>query len=125
MLEGRYAHLRLGLDEDRIVVEAVTQGATRRRMTTTASEAEEQFEANGINGHLRDKGPGANALREYVVEARRARLIVQRGRRRIRSCGKHHGQEVTCADPPRARRDEPHPPRAGAPSVRSAPRAPG
>lgn len=73
MIEARYAHLRLGLDDDRIVVEAVTQGATRRRMTMTASEAEEQFEAKGINGHLRDKGPGAKALREYAVELCRKR----------------------------------------------------
>ena len=73
LLEARYAHLRLGIEDDRIVVEAVTQGGTPRRLAIAAGEAEEQFEAKGINGHLRDKGPGARALREYAVALCRKR----------------------------------------------------
>ncbi|MCY4634882.1 MAG: nucleotidyl transferase AbiEii/AbiGii toxin family protein [Acidobacteria bacterium] len=73
LLEARYAHLRLGIEDDRIVVEAVTHGGTPRRLTMAAGEAEEQFEAKGINGHLRDKGPGARALREYAVALCRKR----------------------------------------------------
>ena len=73
LLEARYAYLRLGVEDDRIVVEAVTQANTYRRSTMTASEAEEQFEAKGINGHLRNKGPGGKALREYAVELCRKR----------------------------------------------------
>ena len=73
LLDARYAYLRLGVEDDRIVVEAVTQANKHRRTTMTAGEAEEQFEAKGINGHLRNKGPGAKALREYAVELCRRR----------------------------------------------------
>lgn len=68
LIRARYARLRLGVEDDRIIVEAVTHADTHRRMSMTAAEADEQFEAMGINGHLRDKGPGAGALREYAVE---------------------------------------------------------
>ena len=73
LLEARYAYLRLGVEDDRIVVEAVTQANKHRRTTMMTSEAEEQFEAKGINGHLRNKGPGAKALREYAVDLCRRR----------------------------------------------------
>ena len=78
LLETRYAYLQLGVEDDRIVIEATTQNNRRRRMTMTARQAEEEFEAKGINGHLRNKGPGAKALREYAVELcrRRAGKIV-------------------------------------------------
>ena len=68
LLQARYAQLRLGVEDGRIVMEAVTHGGQQRRMTMTASTAATEFEAKGINGHLRDKGPGANALREYAIE---------------------------------------------------------
>ena len=73
LLEARYAYLRLGVEDDRIVVETVTQADKHRRTTMTGGEAEEQFEAKGINGHLRNKGPGGKALREYAVELCRKR----------------------------------------------------
>lgn len=67
ILRATYERLRIGVAADRIVVEAVTRGKDRRRMTMTADEAEEKFEAWGINGHLRQKGPGAQAVRDYAV----------------------------------------------------------
>ena len=73
LVAARYAYLRLGVEDDRIVVEAVTQANKHRRITMTASGADEQFEAKGINGHLRNKGPGAKALREYAIELCRKR----------------------------------------------------
>ena len=73
LLKARYAYLRLGVEDERIVVEALTQANKLRRMTMTPDEAEEQFEAKGINGHLRNKGPGASALCEYAVELCRKR----------------------------------------------------
>jgi hypothetical protein len=67
ILRATYERLRIGVEADRIVVEAVTRGKDRRRMTMTADEAEEKFEAWGINGHLRQKGPGAQAIRDYAA----------------------------------------------------------
>ncbi len=73
LMNARYAQLLLGVEDDRIVVKAVTHGGKHRRMTMTAVEADDQFEALGINGHLRNKGPGAKALREYAVSLSRSR----------------------------------------------------
>ena len=67
ILRATYERLLIGVAAHRIVVEAVTRGKDRRRMTMTADEAEEKFEAWGINGHLRQKGPGAQAIREYAA----------------------------------------------------------
>ncbi len=67
ILRATYERLRIGVEGDRIVVDAVTRGKDRRRMRMTAGEAEEKFEAWGINGHLRQKGPGAQAIREYAT----------------------------------------------------------
>lgn len=67
ILRATYERLRIGVETDRIVVEAVTRGKDRRRMTMTADEAEEKFEAWGINGHLRQKGPGAQAIRDHAA----------------------------------------------------------
>ena len=68
LLDARYARFRLGVQDGRIVVDTVTAGGRTGRTTMTADTAEDEFEANGINGHLRNKGPGAAAIRGYAVE---------------------------------------------------------
>lgn len=54
----------LGYD---IVVEAVTRAGNRRRMTISSREADDVFEAFGINGHLQHKEPGADEIRRYAI----------------------------------------------------------
>ena len=68
LMDSRYERFRIGVEQDLIVVEAMTEGKDPRRMTMAADEAEHQFSALGINQHLRGKGPGADAIREYAVQ---------------------------------------------------------
>ena len=67
ILKARYRRLRVRTDDGGIVVETETESGNRRRMVIRPDEAEREFEAQGVNGHLREKGPGATAVREYAV----------------------------------------------------------
>ena len=68
LVEAQYDHLQVRVKDARIIVEAVTKRGDRRKMTMAASEAEDRFEAYGINGHLRRTRPRARAIREYAME---------------------------------------------------------
>ena len=48
------------------MVETTTVGGRRRRLVMEPAALNAGFEAHGINGHLKMKGPGAAALREYA-----------------------------------------------------------
>lgn len=71
LLHARYAALRLGVEDDRIVIDTVTEGGSSRRTTLTANQPREQFAAAGLNEHLRGKGPGPRKLLEYAIELTR------------------------------------------------------
>ena len=71
LVESTYERLRIRADRGAIVIEAVTAGGARRYWNTSAGAAAEHFEAWGINGHLRGKGPGSAAIREYAADLAR------------------------------------------------------
>lgn len=62
-----YERFRIRVERDEIVVEARTYNGDRRRMRRRAPEASERFEEWGTNGDVRNKGPGAEAVRDYVM----------------------------------------------------------
>ena len=43
-----------------------TAGGERRSHRVTPENADELFEERGLNAHLKNKGPGADELREYA-----------------------------------------------------------
>ena len=67
VLGAAYERFRIRVAQDDIVVEAVTRAGHRRRMTTSSREADDVFEALGINGHLQQKEPGADEIRRYAI----------------------------------------------------------
>ena len=71
LLHARYAAVRLGVENERIVIDTVTEGGNSRRLTLTADQAKEQFAATGLNQHLRDKEPGPQELLDYAIELTR------------------------------------------------------
>ena len=74
LVESTYDQLRVRADRGAIVIEAVTAGGARRRWTSSPGDAAERFEAWGINGHLRGKGPDAEAIREYAADLARQQV---------------------------------------------------
>lgn len=74
LLQARYASLRLGVENDRIVIEAVTEGNNLRRMTMSVTDAEEQFAALGMHAHLQRKGPGPRAVLDYAIQVCRTKV---------------------------------------------------
>lgn len=67
ILRARYARFRMTVHNGQIVIETETRDGRRRRITTSAEAAGHDFEAHGINGHLGNKGPGADAIRQYAT----------------------------------------------------------
>ena len=74
LVESTYERLRIRAGGGAIVIEATTAGKTGRFWRTGAVDAAEHFEAWGINGHLRGKGPGAAAIREYAADLARQQV---------------------------------------------------
>ena len=71
MIDARYERFRLRVEQGAIVAEAITEGGDQRRMVIAPKDAEEDLVALGITGHLRRKGPGADALQRYALELSR------------------------------------------------------
>ena len=61
-----YDALEIRAGGDRITVTMQTAGGAHRSRQVTPEEADEHFEEHGLNAHLRNKGPGADDLREYA-----------------------------------------------------------
>ena len=74
LLEARYAALRLGVENERIVITAVTEGNNPRRMTMSVNDAKKQFAALGMHDHLQRKGPGPRAILDYAIQLCRTKV---------------------------------------------------
>ncbi len=61
-----YDELRIRTADRTVIVEMTTVGGRRRRLVMEPAAVDARFEAHGINGHLKMKGPGAAAIREYA-----------------------------------------------------------
>lgn len=76
-----YGALEIGVAGGRITLSIETAGGERRNFQVTPESADEHFEEHGLNAHLKNKGPGADELREYArAQALRGRgdLVVYR-----------------------------------------------
>lgn len=67
VLRARYARFSIVVRNGEIVIDTETNDGRRRRITTGAEATGHDFEAHGINGHLGNKGPGADAIRQYAT----------------------------------------------------------
>lgn len=61
-----YDALEIGVSGRRIRLRVETAGGERRSHQVTPENADEHFEEHGLNAHLKNKGPGADELREYA-----------------------------------------------------------
>ena len=61
-----YDRLEIRAAGDRISVTVETAGGGHRSRHLTPDEADGHFEEHGLNAHLKNKGPGADDLREYA-----------------------------------------------------------
>ena len=69
-----YDALEIGVSGRGITLRIETAGGERRNLQVTPEHADEHFEEHGLNAHLKNKGPGADELREYAkAQARRGR----------------------------------------------------
>ena len=71
--QALYDELRIRTADRTVIVETTTVGGRRRRLVMEPPALDARFEADGINGHLKMKGPGADAIREYSAQLCRLR----------------------------------------------------
>ena len=75
--EAIYTRCRIETKDGKIEVTTATRKRERQTRQIAADEAENAFEASGLNGYLTHAGPGAQELREYAVsECRQGRSTV-------------------------------------------------
>ena len=71
LAQSMYETFEIRVERAVIVIEAGTYGGDRRSVRTGAPEAADAFQKYGIDGHIGDKGPTADEIREYAIAVSR------------------------------------------------------
>lgn len=71
LAQSMYETFEIRVARNTIVMEAGTYGGDRRSVRIGAPEAADAFQKYGIDGHIGDKGPTADEIREYATAVAR------------------------------------------------------
>ena len=71
LAQSMYETFEIRVEGDAIVMDAGTYGGDRRSVRMGAPEAAHAFQKYGIDGHIGDKGPTADEIREYATAVAR------------------------------------------------------